>query len=132
MTGTIQVILSGDLPNVDMDLAPYVKYCKNIERTAEEIIISIPEFSQKRKGINVALSMATTNGKAIHIDGKTIEMVIETDIREIIKEKTDREEIRRILIEAAINAVKKKLPKIQASPEPIPDPVRKKKWWELW
>lgn len=133
MNETVQVILSGDLPDVDLDLAPYVCYCKNIEKMAEKEIAALPEFSQKRKGINVALSLPKTNGKSITIEGKTIETAIEIETREILKGKTDPREIERILVDAAVSAIRNELPNIKASPDPIPEPeTEKRKWWEVW
>lgn len=134
MNGTIQVIMSGDLPDVDLDLTPYVYYCKNIEKMAEKKIAALPEFSQKRKGISVALLLPKANGEPIPIEGKTIETVIEIDAREILKGKTEPREIERILVDAAVSAILKELPGIEASPETIleSETEKKKKWWQVW
>lgn len=134
----IRLVMVGILV-VELDMEAYFNFLKSVKSEIEEKIANMPEFKEKRKGIEVVFSARLEKERQTNNNGDAIEKMMQVDIREITRGIESPEEARKILVDAAIDAVQKELPNIEASPaEPelaakIELGAREKKpWWKLW
>lgn len=134
----IRLVMVGILV-VELDMEAYFNFLKSVKSEIEEKVANIPEFKEKRKSIEVVFSARLEKERQTNNDGDPIEKMMQVDIREITRDIESPEEARKILVDAAIDAVQKELPNIKASPaEPefaakIESGAREKKsWWKFW